>query len=218
VILPDIKGAIFDLDGTLLDSMWGWYTLGSKYLIDNGIEPTPDLDEQFISMSMNQSAQFLKDNYRLDQSVEQIMQDVDDMIAYYYNNEFTLKPGIAELLAALSAAGVEMCVASLTNGYLVEAALKRNKILPYFSQIFSCRDRGIGKQEPLIYELAREHLGLEKSQILVFEDSPIAIKTAKQAGFTVVGVYDPSYQISMAERQYADYFVENGNFIEVLGL
>lgn len=214
-----IKGAIFDLDGTLLDSMWLWDNVGSSYLKKLGIEPEPGLDNRFKSMSMDEAATYLKEHYGLAPSHAGIMEQIDQLVASYYDNVFKIKPGVDQLLSRLQELGVEMCVASLTNGSLVEAALARNQILHYFSGIFSCRDIGISKHEPQIYLIAQEHLGLSKTQIAVFEDAPFAIKTAKDAGFIVVGVNDPSYTENILERrQWADYFVENCDFIETLGL
>jgi HAD superfamily hydrolase (TIGR01509 family) len=215
----NIKGAIFDLDGTLLDSMWLWDTVGSNYLKKLGIDPPSGWDDRFKTMSMDQGATYIKNYCNLNKSVPEIMQEIDDMIACYYDDVFNLKPGIAELLSKFQSADVKMCVASLTNGYLVQKALKRNNILPYFSKIFSCRDLGISKHEPQIYQIAGQYLGFDKTQIAVFEDAPFAIKTAKDAGFIVVGVNDPSYKEHVLERrQWADYFVENGDFVKVLSL
>lgn len=187
-----IEGVIFDLDGTLLDSMYIWDTIGSDYLISCGITPEPNLNEKFKKMSIVQAAQYYKDVYMLADSIDDIIDGVNHMIEHLYTSEVKVKPGVKDLLYKMNENNIKMCVATATDRYMVEAALKSNGIDKYFSGIFTCTEVGFGKDSPEIFEKALETLRTPKSNTIIFEDALHAIETAKSAGFKVIGVYDDS--------------------------
>ena len=147
-----IRGAIFDVDGTLLDSMFIWDTIGEAYLRSIGYEPREDLNEVFKNMSLLQAARYYQTEYGVTLCVDEIMDGVNTMLERYYCFEAPLKPGAAELLAWLQKNGVKLCVTTATDRYLVEAALKRCGVLSYFGRIFTCGEVGRGKDEPHIFE------------------------------------------------------------------
>lgn len=190
----NIKGAIFDLDGTLLDSMFVWSTMGSDYLKSRGIVPEQGLNEKFKTMSLVQAANYYIDNYHLTDSVEEIMHDINRTIKSFYYEKAVIKPGVKEFLEKLKGAGIKMCVATATDRYLAEAALKRNEIFDYFIDIFTCTEVGAGKDSPVIFERAMDRLGSVREETVVFEDAPHAIKTAKAAGFKTACVLDASFE------------------------
>lgn len=205
-----IEGVIFDLDGTLLDSMYIWDTIGSDYLIQRGMTPEVGLNEKFKTMSIPQAAQYYKDVYGLTQSIEEIMKEVDQMIESLYANEFPLKRGVLPLLEAFHKNGIKMCIATATSRPMVEAALKHHQLAHYFSEIFTCSEIGFGKDNPMIFENALAKLGTCKSKTLVFEDSLHAIETAKQAGFSVVSVYDKSSEKDqMKIKECSDFHINS---------
>lgn len=187
-----IEGVIFDLDGTLLDSMYIWDTIGSDYLISCGITPEQNLNEKFKKMSIVQAAQYYKDVYMLADSIDDIIDGVNHMIEHLYTSEVKVKPGVKDLLYKMNENNIKMCVATATDRYMVEAALKSNGIDKYFSGIFTCTEVGFGKDSPEIFEKALETLRTPKSKTIIFEDALHAIETAKSAGFKVIGVYDDS--------------------------
>ena len=187
-----IEGVIFDLDGTLLDSMYIWDTIGSDYLISCGITPEQNLNEKFKKMSIVQAAQYYKDVYMLADSIDDIIDGVNHMIEHLYTSEVKVKPGVKDLLYKMNEKNIKMCVATATDRYMVEAALKSNEIDKYFSGIFTCTEVGFGKDSPEIFEKALETLRTPKSKTIIFEDALHAIETAKSAGFKVIGVYDDS--------------------------
>ena len=204
-----IRGAIFDVDGTLLDSMFIWDTIGETYLRSIGYEPREKLNEVFKNMSLFQAARYYRTEYGVTLSIDEIMNGVNAMLERYYRFEVSLKPGVAELLAQLQASGVKLCIATATDRYLVEAALERCGVLSCFGAIFTCNEVGHGKDEPDIFEEALRFLGTEKAETVVFDDALYAVRTAKEAGFPVAVIYD-SHERSQAEvRARSDLYLED---------
>lgn len=187
-----IKGAIFDLDGTLLDSMPIWDSVAVDYLKSHGITPNSNIYEAVRSMSIQQVCEHFCGEYGIRLTHEQIGIGINGMVEDFYFNRAPLKAGVSDALGRLEARGVKMCVATATDRYLVEAALRRTGILKYFSRIFTCTEVGAGKDEPTIFLRALDFLGTNKQETLVFEDALYAIKTAKAEGFPVVALYDES--------------------------
>lgn len=185
-----MRGAIFDIDGTLLDSMSIWDTIGESYLRSIGYEPKENLNERFKNMSLHQAACYYIDKYNVTLSIEEIMNGVNTMLESYYAYKVEMKPHAADFLAKLHKKGVKMCIATATDKQLVEAALKRCGVLNYFHDIFTCKDVGHGKDEPFIYRKAMQSIGTEKAETIIFEDALYAVKTAKRDSFTVAAVYD----------------------------
>lgn len=205
----NLKGAIFDLDGTLLDSMFIWDTIGADYLISRGITPEEGLNEKFKSLSIIQAAEYYRSNYGLIDSVEEIVDGVNKMIEHYYFDVVNTKTGVKKLLERFSNQGVKMCVATATDKYMAEAALKRNGIYYYFSGILTCTEVGAGKDSPKIFEKAIELLEIKKEESIVFEDAIYAIETAKSAGFYVVGIEDKSSKIDKEKiKESCDNYIE----------
>lgn len=205
-----LKGAIWDLDGTLLDSMSAWDHVGENYLRSQGIEPEPDLDEAIAAMSLHQAADYFIEHYGVKQTREELIKGAVAIVDDFYRYDAQLKPHVAELLAQLQQAGVKMCIATATERSLVEAALERCGVLQYFSEIFTCSSVGAGKDEPTIYREAMKFLGTDRSNTMVFEDSLHALTTAKNDGFYVTAVYDSHEEnqdemIRFADCRITDY-------------
>ena len=202
-----IKGAIFDLDGTLLDSMFIWDTIGEEYLRSLGKEPHEDLKETFMTLTLEEAAEYYREHYGVTLSVKEIVDGVNAMVEQTYRTKVTLKPGISEYLAWLKENGVRMCVATVTDRYLVEETLERLGVRHYFSEIFTCAEVGFGKDKPIIYQKALEHLGTAKDETYVFEDMLFALNTAKTDGFPTVGVYDRHEAHQDELKELSDYYV-----------
>ncbi len=204
-----IKGAIFDMDGTLLDSMYLWDSMGESYLRSIGCEPEEDLKRILKSMSLYQGACYLKKTYKLNLSHEEIMGGINQMVEMAYRQQVLPKPGVEALLERFRQENIPMCIATATDRYLVEAALRRCGLLPFFSEIYTCQSVGHGKDEPNIFREARKHLGTEKENTAVFEDALFAAKSAKQDGFLTVAVYDSYEKDQEALRNLADFYLED---------
>mgnify|MGYP004467499929 FL=1 len=186
----EICGAIFDLDGVLLDSMAVWNDLGVRYLQKRGIQPEAGLSQILFSMSMEQGADYLKTKYRLPDTPQEILNGIEQMIQDFYFYEVQPKEGAKELLQFLQDQDVKMLAATSSPREHVTKALQRNGLYGYLQQIYTTGEVGISKHEPLIYQLAAKSLGTKPEETLVFEDSLYALKTAKNAGFRTIGVYD----------------------------
>lgn len=204
-----LKGAIFDLDGTILDSMFIWDTIGEDYLRSLGKEPKENLKETFKTFTLEQAAHYYIENYGVTLSVDEIIDGVNKMVERYYAETVPLKPGMKVFLEKLKVKGVKMCIATVTDKPLVETALNRLGIRNYFSEIFTCASVGHGKEEPHIYREAQKHLNTEKGETVVFEDALHALKTAKADGFITVGVFDIHEENQAELKTTVDYYIED---------
>ena len=204
-----IKCGIFDFDGTLFDSMEVWESVGEIFLATLNRKAKPDLADVIKTMSLYQSAEYLKKEYSLSLSIEVIMEDINKTIEDFYFYEALPKKGVVKFLERLKSQGIHICIATATDRYLIEAALKRCELENYFEKIFTCTEVGHGKDEAIIYEVAAEHFNVNKDETIVFEDAFHAIETAKKAGFIVAGVFDKSEKNQSEIRTMADYYIED---------
>lgn len=195
----DKQYAIFDMDGTLVDSMVYWKNLAKEYLASKGITHIPDMIlEKIKPMTMTESATLFIEKFGLNGTPESVAKEMNALMDTHYYKDIPLKKGIKEYLNKLYNSGTTMCVASATAVSLVEACLKRLGIIEYFSFLLSCETIGVGKSKPNIYYEAAKRLGAEPSDIVVYEDALYAAETAKKAGFYVVGVFDESAKKNLA--------------------
>jgi len=185
-----IRGAIFDIDGVLLDSMGIWEDLGERYLRSLGLEGEKGLGDILFPMSMKQGAGYLKEHYNLKTDVNEIVLSIQKMLEDYYFHEVCAKPGAKEILLYLKERNIKIVCATSSPYEHVKKALERNSLLEYIDRIFTVDEAGEGKDSAKIYNIAAKYLNEKPSNIMVFEDSLFAVKTAKAAGFFTVGVYD----------------------------
>lgn len=203
-------GIIFDADGTLLDSTEMWMEAGARYLAGLGVTAEPALSERMFSMSIHNSACYLKEHYQLPQSPEEIIAGINASIRHFYQTEVRAKPGVLAFLQRLQAAGVPMTVATATDRPLIEDGLRCCGLRSYFQELFTCSEIGQGKEQPAIYLAACAHMRTDISKTWVFEDALHAAKTAKAAGFRVAAVFDPASRRDIAElRSISDLYLED---------
>lgn len=207
----DFLHAIFDLDGTLLDSMPVWETLGERYLQAHGKKALPGMRADTALLSMRQTADYFIERYGIPGTQQSVMDEINAMAADDYLHRVPAKPYVPEYLAHLKANGVNLCLATATDRPLVEGALKRLDLLSFFDRIFTCTEFGVGKDRPDIFYAAMEFLGGVQENSMVFEDALHAIETAGAAGFRITAVYDETMEkkwpqiCALTERQIHSY-------------
>lgn len=204
-----IKGAIFDIDGVLLDSMGIWDDLGARYLRSLGKIPEEGLNKILFSMSMEQGAEYLNEHYGLNKSVKETVDGIGRMLEDYYFYEVLLKPGAKEILEFLKSKSIKTAAATSSPRTHIEKALSRNGLLGYIDKIYTTGEVGVSKHSPDIYNLAADYLKTKPEETLVFEDSLYALKTAKEAGYVTVGVFDEKGESNQAELEnQADIYLK----------
>lgn len=201
-----IEGAIFDMDGTLLESMHIWNSASSLYLESRGICPPADLRSQIRNLSLEQGARYFQEHFGLRDSVQAIMDGVNSVIESAYRDSIQPKPGARAFLEKLRARGLPLCIATATDRHLVEMVLTRTGLRPFFGEIFTCGDVGAGKDQPLIFQRALDFLGTVRERTWVFEDALYAARTAKSAGFPVAALRDPFEPEQEKLRVLADLY------------
>lgn len=207
--ITKVRACIFDVDGTLLDSMSVWDDIGERYLMSLGISAREGLHDVLNTMSLEQGAAYLKEEYQIDKPISQIVKEVLKIVSDFYRFEAPLKSGVKETLECLKLSGIRMVIATSGDKELVEAAMERNGVSQYFERIYTCTEVGAGKDEPEIYLKAAGFLQTEPENIAVFEDAFHAAETAKTAGFVVVGVYDASNEENLSRmKEVCDCYYE----------
>ena len=185
-----IRGAIFDMDGTLTDSMHLWIEIGKRYLSSLGYEVSPEQNRMLTSMLLEPMSVYMIEEFGLEKSPEEIVADMNKMVEQGYFEEVLVKPTVKEALQELQDRGVPMVVATATDRYLTEACLKRNGIDRYFSAIFTCGEEHCSKRVPQIYDKARAFLETAPEETWIFEDTYISLTGAKKSGCRVMAVRD----------------------------
>ena len=213
-MLNSIKGAIFDMDGTLIDSLmvWDvlWKKIGEMFLQNGDFRPRREDDKAVRTMTLKDAMDHVHSVYAIGNSGEELLEEANEIIIDFYSNEVEVKKGVVDFLEYCHANGVKMCVASATDIGLIKIAIAHCRLEKYFSNIFSCAEIGKGKDEPDIYLKAIAYLGTETEETCVFEDSHIAIKTANKIGAKTVGIYD-KYNYGQEEmKKIADVYIDDG--------
>lgn len=185
-----IRGAIFDMDGTLTESMHLWIEIGRRYLEGLGYKVSPEQNHEMTRMLLEPMALYMQDEFGLAKSQEQIIAEINKIVEPGYFEDVAVKPTVVESLEAMQERGIRMCVATATDRHLTEACLKRNGIDRFFSAIFTCGEEHCNKRTSQIYDKARAHLGTSPEETYIFEDTYVSILGAKQSGCRVVALED----------------------------
>ena len=188
----DKKYCIFDMDGTLVDSMGYWHRLGFEYLSGNGMSEADarKLFEQGKAMTLLQGAQLFLDALGVEGEPMDVLRDMREIMGRHYREDVERKPGVLEYLHKLKAEGCRLCVATATEEDMAHLCLRRLGLEDCFEFLLSCQTLGSGKDDPEIYLQAARRLGAQPEECAVFEDALFAAQTAKRAGFYTAAVQD----------------------------
>ena len=217
----EIQGAIFDCDGTLIGSLGFWDVFyektGERYFGDKEFRPRSEDDKAMRTQTVGFLSELLHEKYGIAQSAKELYDWFFELNVWYYNEVVELKAGVRELLSHLAGKGIKMCIASAAEPELTRMVLKRHGLLDYFEGLVSCREVGAGKDKPDVFLAAEKFLGTPHATTWVFEDSTLAIETAKRAGFCVVGVYDAlTFGQDLARELSDEYIDDGGSFVELI--
>ena len=206
----NIKGAIFDLDGTLVDSMGVWHRIDDEFLGRRGFPADESYKQAVKTMKYETAAHYTIERYGLSETPEEVMAEWDSMALHEYRYNIKCKPGAAEFLNELKKRGIKIALATVSHRVLLEAVLKGNHIFELFDVLTDVSQVSRGKEEPDLYWFAAKQMELGPEECIVFEDVLLGIDSAKRGGFYTCGVKDhSSYAEELEIRRLADCFLEN---------
>ena len=212
--IKEIKGAIFDMDGTLVSSMEAWRTIGIRYLKTFGIEARPGFYEIVHPMTLEEACEYMHKEYGTPGEFPAFLEKLNSLMDDFYKNEVELKKGAKEILESLKEKNIPMVLATATDRKLTMQCLEHLGIDHYFSKVFTCGEVGCGKTRPDIFYVALDYLKTPKADTWIFEDALFAVETAKGESFPTVAFFDDASdedQNALAElsdiymKDYADW-------------
>ena len=210
--LRDADAVLFDLDGTLVDSMWMWKEIDIEYLGRFGYTCPPDLQKIIEGMSFSETAEYFKSRFQIPDSIDEIKAAWIQMSIEKYRNEVPLKPGALRLLQYLERTGKKSGIATSNGRDMVDAVLESLQIRPCFQVIATACEVAAGKPAPDIYLEVARRLQTDPSRCMVFEDVPAGILAGKRAGMRVCAVED-AFSTGMREEkmELADFYIDDYN-------
>ncbi|MBE6884700.1 MAG: HAD family phosphatase [Ruminococcaceae bacterium] len=217
----EITGAIFDMDGTLVDSLMGWDILwkkfGVQYKNDASFRPDDRTEKAIRTLPLKDAMLLVHETCEIGDSGEALLENANRVMAQFYREDVELKSGVKEFLEHCLTCGIKMCVASATAPELLEIVMEKFDMDRYFPKIFSCSEIGKGKEEPDIFVMAHEYLGTPKESTWIFEDSITALETAIKAGYHTVGIYDKyNFNPDKVAKVVAEYIGEGDSFASLI--
>lgn len=209
-MLNNIKAVLFDLDGTLVESMSMWGDIDVDYLKKFHIPVPEGLQKDIEGLSMYQTAVYFKENFAIEDSLENIMDEWNRMAYEKYTTEIPLKPGVRAFLDVLKSKNIPCGIATSNSRILTEAILKSHQVENYFSVMVTGDEITNGKPNPEVYLEAAKKLDIAPEHCLVFEDIPFGIMAGKRAGMTVCAVEDDYSMNDMEEKiRLADFYIKS---------
>ena len=210
-MLREKKAVIFDMDGSLVDSMWMWPEVDREYMRKYGITPPETFHKDIEGMSYVQTAQYFLDSFPvLNCSVEEVCREWTEMTRDLYRTRVPLKPGAGEFLERMERQGIRMGIATSNSRELVMEVLDALHIRKYFSAVITSDEVQQGKPAPDVYLKAAGELMVRPGECLVFEDIPNGIRAGKRAGMSVCAVHDLfSVPYDAEQRSLSDYYIRD---------
>ena len=212
-----IKAAIFDADGTLLDSMGQWNLVPYKYVKSLGVAAEENIAEKLFTMTISEAAEFIIDEYELSVTVEEAVEGMDAIIREFYKNDVKLKDGAGELLEFFKSRGIPMVIGTSTDRDCIEVGLERTGISAYFDRIYTSTEVGKSKEKPDLFIQAMEFMESSPDETIVFEDGLYSLRTAAALGMKTVGIFDEVSLSNQKElKELADLYVDEGESLATL--
>lgn len=211
----NITGAIFDFDGTVFDSMHIWKGVKFQFFDRIGLVLSEEQREEFKNLFLLDAIELAKTRFDLKMTDKELFNEFFSLIKEKYLADTEPKNDIIEFLEKLKAKGVKMGIATATGESALIAVLEKFNMLHYFQEIYSTYTVGASKTEPKVYDVVLNELGTEKQTTWVFEDALYAAKTAKKAGYNVVGIYDKSEPGQEELKQLVDIYIHNYSELDV---
>ena len=209
-----MKAVIFDLDGTLVDSMWIWESLAYDYLKEKGYKPNEDIGYELKQFKFSYALEYIKEKFNMTESLDVIAYDLNKIVDYHYREKFELKDDALEFLQYLKSKNMDMCVGTATEMKWARAVLSRHGIIDYFKFIENESSLGIKKNNPLFFKSVASRLEKPIEKVWMVEDSLYSIEAAKEAGCKIIAVHDNSARNDMESiKEKADIYV--GRFSEL---
>ncbi len=207
-MMHDIQAVIFDLDGTLVDSMWMWEAIDIEYLGRYGIPLPPGLQQEIEGRSFSETAIYFKERFGLPASIEQMKNDWNQMAWDKYTHQVPLKPGVRAFLEQCRERGIKLGIATSNSRELVENVISVHGIKAYFHCIMTGCDVQHGKPAPDIYLAVAKSLGVAPEHCLVFEDIIPGLQAGISAGMHTCAVED-AYSVSEVtqKKEMAEYYI-----------
>ena len=206
--LKNKKAVLFDLDGTLVDSMWMWPQIDVEFLGRFGYDCPGDLARAVEGMSFSETAASFKERFSLPMTLEEIKECWSQMAMDKYRTQVPLKPGALEFLRYCKDQGIATGIATSNGRPIVDAVIEALQIGEYFQEVATACEVEKGKPEPDIYLEVARRLQVAPEDCLVFEDVPAGILAGKRAGMTVLAVEDDfSRELSGEKKALADGYI-----------
>lgn len=209
-MLKDIHAVIFDLDGTLVDSMWVWLDIDREYFKQHGLDVPEQLQQKISGMSFSETANYIKEQFGISDSIEEMKAAWNRMAEEKYEKEVPLKPGAYEFIRKLKEMGIKTGVATSNSRHLVEIALQARGVRSGLDAVRTACEVEKGKPAPDIYLLVAKDLEVEPEHCLVFEDIVEGIQAGKRAGMHTCAIADAASEAIWEEKQQeADYAIQD---------
>lgn len=209
-MLDNIEAVLFDLDGTLVDSMWLWKSVDIEYLARFGYEYEEDLNSAIEGMSFSETAIYFKNRYRIPDTLEKIKSDWNEMAYHKYMHEVPLKNGVFQFINKLKELGIKTGIATSNSAKLAMAVIESLSVKEYFDAVHTSCEVSKGKPAPDIYLYVAKQLNVTPERCLVFEDIIQGIMAGKNAGMRVCAVEDDNSKVQERQkRELADYYISD---------
>lgn len=209
-MLDNMKAALFDLDGTLVDSMWMWENIDIEFLKKHKIDMPENLQKEIEGMGFTENAIYFKKRFHIQESIDEIKEEWNKMAYDKYLTQVPMKKGALSFLKELKVKGFKLGIATSNSRELAKAVINVHGLDKLFDTICTACDVGFGKPSPDIYLKVADDLGIEPSQCIVFEDIPNGILAGKNANMKVCTIFD-NYSVKQEKekRSLADYYINS---------